>query len=275
MVASRSRGTEGGAAGRSAEGRISARRRWLALALTAVALAALGAGCAPAGASSAPRISIEMGGTASGNDMALGLQLMFLLTALTLAPAALITVTSFTRIIVVLSLIRSALGLNQLPPNQLLIGLAFFLTVFVMAPVGTQINEQALQPYLAGTIDQQTAFEVGLKPLRTFMLKQTREKDLSLFIQMGHMNRPSNPDEVPIEALIPAFIISELKTAFQMGFMIFVPFLIIDMVVASTLLSMGMMMLPPVMISLPFKLLLFVMVDGWYLVVKSLVTSFV
>lgn len=241
------------------------------LALTALLLVT---GCAPNGAYPSPKISVELGGVGNQADMALGLQLMFLLTGLTLAPAILMTVTSFTRIIIVLSLIRSALGLNQLPPNQLLIGLAFFLTVFVMAPVGNQINEQAVQPYLNGSINQQTAFEQGIGPLRTFMLKQTREKDISLFIQMGHLERPSNPDQVPIEALIPAFIISELKTAFQMGFLIFVPFLIIDMVVSSTLLSMGMMMLPPVMISLPFKLLLFVMVDGWYLVVRSLVMSF-
>lgn len=254
--------------------RLLSRRGRVVVALVAVTVLVLAAGCAPNGAYPSPRISVEMGEAGNPNDMALGLQLMFLLTGLTLAPAMLMTVTSFTRIIIVLSLIRSALGLHQLPPNQLLIGLAFFLTVFIMAPVGNQINEQAVQPYLNGSIDQQTAFDLGIKPLRTFMLKQTREKDISLFIQVGNMERPSNPDQVPVEALIPAFIISELKTAFQMGFLIFVPFLIIDMVVSSTLLSMGMMMLPPVMISLPFKLLLFVMVDGWYLVVRSLVMSF-
>jgi flagellar biosynthetic protein FliP len=244
----------------------------------AIGLLLLFTGCAPASAgasgSGSPLVNLQVGNQQNGTDLSSGLQIVFLLTILSLAPALLITVTSFTRIIIVLSLVRSALGTAQMPPNQLLIGLALFLTIFVMAPVGQEINAQALEPYQKGTITQQEAFDRGIKPLRAFMLKQTREKDISLFIQLSKSSQPANPDEVPTEALIPAFIISELKTAFQMGFLIFIPFLIIDMVVSSTLLSMGMMMLPPVMISLPFKLLLFIMVDGWYLIVKSLVMSF-
>lgn len=244
----------------------------LLLALTLILIS----GCSTSGTGeTGPKISIDLGGTeGAGNDTPVGLQLIFLLTALTLTPAILITITSFTRIIIVLSLIRTAIGIPQMPPNQLLIGLAFFLTVFVMAPVGAEVNENALQPYLNGTITQEQAFEAGAKPLKTFMLKQTREKDISLFIEMGNKPRPANADEVELQTLIPAFVISELKTAFQMGFMIFIPFLIIDMVVSSTLMSMGMMMLPPVMISLPFKLLLFILVDGWYLISQSIVTSF-
>lgn len=254
---------------------VNSREKWLLLGLMVAMMLVLGTGCTSGtGTTSVPRISVEMGGADGSDNMALGLQVMFLLTGLTLAPAILISVTSFTRIIIVLSLIRSALGLNQMPPNQLLIGLAFFLTVFVMAPVGAEINDKAVQPYLNGAISQEQAIDTGIKPLREFMLKQTREKDISLFISMGNMPRPANPEEVRIEALVPAFIISELKSAFQMGFLIFIPFLIIDMVVSATLLSMGMMMLPPIMISLPFKLLLFVMVDGWYLIVRSLMLSF-
>jgi len=184
-------------------------------------------------------------------------------------------VTSFTRIIVVLSLLRNAIGIPQLPPNQVLIGLALFLTFFVMAPVLKTVNAEALQPFLNGQIQQNEAMNRGEKPLRQFMLKQTREKDLALFVSLAGQDRPRNPDDVPTYVLIPAFIISELKTAFQMGFIIFVPFLIIDIVISSALLSMGMMMLPPVVISLPFKILLFVLVDGWGLIVGSLVKSFV
>jgi flagellar biosynthetic protein FliP len=183
-------------------------------------------------------------------------------------------VTAFTRIVIVLSFVRSALAVPQVPPNQVLIGLAMFMTFFVMAPTWNQINQQALQPYLNGDIDQQTAYEVGIKPLRQFLFRQTRERDLALFIHLSDLPRPENRDDVPTYVLIPAFVISELKTAFQMGILIFVPFLVIDMVVASALMSMGMMMLPPSIISLPFKLLLFVMVDGWHLIVRSLLMSF-
>ncbi len=201
-------------------------------------------------------------------------QLLGLLTILALAPAFLIMVTSFTRIVVVLSLLRNAIGVPQLPPNQVLLGLSLFLTIFVMAPTFDEINETALQPLFAGTITQGEAFDVGQAPLRAFMLEQTREEDLGLFVKLSGMARPGTPDDVPTHVLIPAFIISELKTAFQMGFIIFVPFLIIDLVVSSALLSMGMMMLPPVIVSLPFKVLLFVLVDGWFLIVGSLVGSF-
>jgi len=202
------------------------------------------------------------------------LQLVMLLTVLSLAPAILIMLTSFTRIMVVLSFVRSALATQQMPPNQILIGLALFLTFFVMAPVLQEVNNNALQPFMAGEIDQQTAFRQGMDPLRSFMVEQTREKDLALFVRLSKMERPRNFSDIPNYVLIPAFIISELKTAFQIGFIIFIPFLVIDMVVASALMSMGMMMLPPMMISLPFKILLFILVDGWDLVIQSLVLSF-
>ena len=202
------------------------------------------------------------------------LQILFLLTVLSLAPAILIMLTSFTRIVVVLSFLRQAMGTHQMPPNQIIIGLALFLTFFIMSPIWHQINSQALQPYLSHKIDYKEALEVTSEPIRKFMLKQTREKDLALFVNIAQMKKPNNPSEVPISIIVPSFIISELKTAFQIGFMIYVPFLIIDMVVASVLLSMGMMMLPPIMISLPFKLMFFVLVDGWFLIVGSLVKSF-
>jgi flagellar biosynthetic protein FliP len=201
-------------------------------------------------------------------------QLLLLLTVLSIAPAVLIMVTSFIRIAIVLSFTRSAIGMAQMPPNQVLIGLALFLTVFVMAPVWTLMHGSAVQPYLSGEISLEEAMDTGAKPLREFMLKQTREKDLALFFSLGRVPVPQTADETPIHVLIPAFMISELKTAFQMGFVILLPFLVIDMVVSSTLMSMGMMMLPPTTISLPFKVLLFVMADGWHLIVKSLVTSF-
>jgi flagellar biosynthetic protein FliP len=203
-----------------------------------------------------------------------GVKLLVLLTILSLAPAFLIMMTSFTRIVIVLSLLRSALGTQMAPSNQIIVGLALFLTVFIMAPTYKQINEQAIQPYLQNQIGQQKAQELGAQPLRDFMLRQTREKDLGLFINLAKMEKPDKPEDVPLHVVIPSFIISELKTAFEIGFLIFIPFLVIDMVVASILMSMGMFMLPPVMIALPFKLLLFVMVDGWFLVVKSLVESF-
>ena len=202
------------------------------------------------------------------------LQIFLLMTILSLAPAILIMLTSFTRIVIVLSLLRRALGTMQMPPNQVMIGLALFLTMFIMAPVWQQIHLKALKPYMAQEISHTEAFEQAAKPLRDFMFKQTREKDLALFVQVAKMERPRNVDDVPLTVLIPAFIISEVKTAFQIGLLLYVPFLIIDMVVASVLLSMGMMMLPPVMVSLPFKLMLFVLADGWYLLVGSLVKSF-
>ena len=201
-------------------------------------------------------------------------QLLMIITVLSIAPAILVLMTSFTRIVVVMSFVRNALGTQQLPPTQVIIGLSLFLTYFVMAPTFAQINATALQPYLANEITQEQALEYAEQPLRTFMFKQTREKDLELFVNMSKMDRPQTYSDIPTHVLIPAFVISELKTAFQMGFAIFIPFMMIDMIVASTLMSMGMMMMPPMMISLPFKILLFVLVDGWSLVVKSLITSF-
>jgi flagellar biosynthetic protein FliP len=221
-----------------------------------------------------PGIDLTVNPTDSPAEVVDSVKLLVLLTVLALAPAFLLMVTCFTRIIVVLSLLRHAVGMPMTPPNQLLVGLALFLTIFIMAPVYNQINENAIRPYLDNRISQQQAMEEAYKPLRAFMLKQTREKDLSLFVAISKSERPGSPEDVPIQVLVPAFVISELKTAFQMGFLLYIPFLVIDIVVASTLMSMGMFMLPPVMISLPFKLLLFVMVDGWHLVVKSLVESF-
>lgn len=218
-------------------------------------------------------LNIDLGNT-TAQQTSTSLQILLLLTVLSIAPAILVLMTSFTRIIVVLSFVRNALGTQQLPPNQVLIGLALFLTFFVMFPTWNDLNTQALQPYLKNQISQTEALQKAEEPLRTFMFKQTREKDLQLFVELSKMERPKTYKDIPTYVLIPAFVISELKTAFQMGFAIFIPFMVIDMIVSSTLMSMGMMMLPPMMISLPFKLLLFVLVDGWHLVVQSLVTSF-
>nr|WP_211204650.1 flagellar type III secretion system pore protein FliP [Ammonifex degensii] len=219
-------------------------------------------------------MSISIGGTGSPAQVIDAVKILLLLTVLSLVPAILILMTSFTRIVIVLSLLRSALGTHQAPPNQVLVGLALFLTVFIMAPVYERINQEAIRPYLANQITRQEAQVRGLRPLKEFMLRQVREKDLALFVNLAHLPQPVNKEELPLRVIIPAFLISELKTAFAMGFLLYLPFLVIDMVVASVLMSMGMFMLPPVMISLPFKLLLFVLVDGWYLVVKSLVESF-
>ncbi|WP_139314374.1 flagellar type III secretion system pore protein FliP [Desulfosporosinus metallidurans] len=213
-------------------------------------------------------------GTTSTQQTGTSLQILLLMTVLSLAPAILMLMTSFTRIIIVLSFVRNALGTQQLPPNQVLVGLALFLSFFVMAPTWNQINTNAVQPYMKNQITQTEALDKAEEPLRIFMFKQTREKDLELFVGLSKMAQPKTYRDVPTYVLIPAFVISELKTAFQMGFAIFIPFIVIDMIVSSTLMSIGMMMLPPMMISLPFKLLLFVLVDGWHLVVQSLVTSF-
>ena len=213
-------------------------------------------------------------GSESPEDVGVTLQLLALMTVLSLAPAILILMTSFTRIIIVLSFVRTGLGTQSMPPNQVLVGLALFLTFFIMAPVFTEINETALQPYLEGESTQEEALETAILPIKRFMAEHTREKDLALFFKYQNLEKPDSIDEIPLMSLIPAFAISELKTAFQIGFVIFIPFLIIDMVVASTLMAMGMMMLPPVMISLPFKILLFVLVDGWYLIIESLLVSF-
>lgn len=247
------------------------------LALTAwPLLLLLAAGCvAEDGTATIPNVGIGPQAAEDPSGAATGVQLLVLLTVLSLAPALLVMVTSFTRIIIVLSLVRNAMGVPQLPPNQVLLGIAFLLTVFIMAPVWTTVNDQALQPYLDGEISQKEAISLAEAPVRKFMLAQTRESDLELFVGLSQDTRPESIDDVSTYVVIPSFIISELKTAFQMGFIIFVPFLIIDIVVSSALLSMGMMMLPPVVVSLPFKILLFVLVDGWSLIIGSLVTSFV
>lgn len=221
-----------------------------------------------------PFISIGMDQTQEPGKMAVVLQIFLLMTILSLAPAILIMLTSFTRIVIVLSLLRRALGTMQMPPNQVIIGLALFLTFFIMTPVWQQINQKALQPYLDDQINQQQALQNAAEPLRKFMFKQTREKDLALFVDIAKVERPKDVTDIPTSVLIPSFIISEVKTAFQIGLLLYVPFLVIDMVVASVLLSMGMMMLPPIMISLPFKLMLFVLADGWNLLIGSLVRSF-
>jgi flagellar biosynthetic protein FliP len=212
--------------------------------------------------------------SAATGDVGLPLQILLLMTLLTFIPALLMAMTSFARILVVLSFLRQALGTQQIPPNQVLIGLALFLTVFIMQPVGVQLHQQVLQPYLEQQITTQAALQQAVVPLRDFMLRHTREKDLHLFVQISQQAQPLTPDDITLAALLPAFIISELKTAFQIGFLLYMPFLILDLVISSILLSMGMLMLPPVLISLPFKLMLFVLVDGWHLIVGSLVRSF-
>lgn len=221
-----------------------------------------------------PSVNVGVESANNPKDVALSLQILLTLTILSLAPSILIMMTSFVRIIVVLSFLRSALATQQMPPNQVLIGLALFLTFFTMSPYLDQANKNGLQPYLNGVITQEAAIDESLKPMREFMFKQTRENDLALFVNLSEAQRPNSPEDVPTTTLIPAFVISELKTAFQIGFMIYIPFIVIDMVVASTLMSMGMMMVPPVMISLPFKILLFILVDGWHLIIKSLINSF-
>ncbi|WP_445488232.1 flagellar type III secretion system pore protein FliP [Niallia sp. 03133] len=207
-------------------------------------------------------------------NVSTSVQLLLLLTVLSLAPSILILMTCFTRIVIVLSFVRTALATQQMPPNQVIIGLALFLTFFIMAPTFQEVNEKALTPLFHEEINIEQAYDNAAIPFKEFMSKQTRQKDLALFLQYSQAEAPKSVQDIPLTALVPAFAISELKTAFQIGFMIFIPFLVIDMVVASILMSMGMMMLPPVMISLPFKILLFVLVDGWYLVVKSLLESF-
>ncbi|HEX3031779.1 MAG TPA: flagellar type III secretion system pore protein FliP [Bacillota bacterium] len=221
-----------------------------------------------------PSVNIGISGANTPQQTATSLQILFLMTVLSLAPAILVMMTSFTRVIIVLSFVRQALSTQQMPPNQVLVGLALFLTFFIMAPTWNQVNQQALQPYLSGKITQEVAMEKAAAPIRTFMFKQTREKDLALFVNLSKTPRPKTYKDIPTMVLIPAFAISELKTAFQIGFMLFIPFVVIDMIVSSSLMAMGMMMLPPMMISLPIKLLVFVLVDGWHLIVKSLVLSF-
>jgi len=227
-----------------------------------------------ASAAPIPGIDLQIRESDNPQQVVDSLQLLALLTVIALAPAIMIMMTSFTRIVIVLAFVRNALATQQIPPNQVLIGLAFFLTLFTMTPVYEDINREAITPYLAGQLSQEQALNRAENPIRDFMLKQTREKDLALFIEMSGSENPANQEAVSLKTLIPAFVISELKTAFQMGFYIYIPFLVIDIVVASTLMSMGMFMVPPIVISLPFKILLFVITDGWYLVCKSLLESF-
>lgn len=221
-----------------------------------------------------PSVTLGIGEATEPGEISTTLQVLMVLTILSVAPAILLMTTGFTRIVIVLSFVRQAMGTQQAPSNQIVIGLALFLTFFVMAPVFTQINEQALQPYLEEQIPQDEAFTLALQPMRRFMFSQVGEKDLQLLVDISQTPQPENQDDVGMLTLIPAFMLSELKRAFQMGFLLFVPFLMIDMIVASILMSMGMMMLPPIIISLPFKILLFVLVDGWSLVVGSLIQSF-
>ena len=221
-----------------------------------------------------PEFSLSLGGDGENGRISGSLQIVLLLTILSLAPTLLIALTAFVRIVIVLSFMRQAIGTPAMPPTQVLMPIALFLTAFVMLPVLGEVHEKALVPYLEDELTETEALSEAYGPLRTFMLKQTREKDLALFIDAGGGERPDSPATVSAQALIPAFMISELKTAFQMGFVLFIPFLILDMVVASVLVSMGMMMLPPVLVSLPFKLMLFVLVDGWNILVGSLLESF-
>jgi flagellar biosynthetic protein FliP len=241
--------------------------------LFAVLLVVLVFGMAVPLAAQAPdRVDVSIDGVGT---VSAPLQIVLLLTLLTFVPAILVTMTSFTRIVIVFHFLRQALGTQEMPPNQVLVGLALFLTIFIMAPVGQQISELAVTPAMNGQVTVGTAVERATPPLRAFMLRQTREKDLALFVELGKLAAPSSAEGLPMRVVIPAYAISELKTGFQMGFFLFIPFLLIDLVVSTTLLSMGMMQLPPAMISLPFKVMLFVMIDGWNLLVGSIVRSFV
>ncbi len=221
-----------------------------------------------------PKVSVQIGEVTDPSDLSATLQIVILMTVLALAPSILIMVTSFIRIVIVLSFLRHAMGIHQMPPNQLLVGLALILTFFIMTPVVDQAYNTGIKPYLDEQIPKEEAFANTVEPFKNFMLSQTREKDLALFVNIAKLDKPENAEDVPLHVLVPGYVISELRIAFQIAFVLFIPFLVIDMVVASVLMSMGMMMLPPIIVSLPFKILLFVLVDGWYLLVKSLVDSF-
>lgn len=241
------------------------------LTIAAMLIAVPAAHCAMA----FPNINVGMQTANTPQEFSQGIQILIWLTILTLAPSIFILTTAFTRIIIVLALTRQAIGVGSLPPTQVLSGLALILTFFIMAPTINKINDTAIQPYMKNQITQQAALDRAIIPARDFMFKQTDEKELALFVKMAKIEKPKNTNDVPTYVLIPSFILSELKTAFKIGFVIFLPFLVIDIVVSSILVSMGMLFLPPTMIALPFKLILFVMIDGWYLVVKSLVEGFV
>jgi flagellar biosynthetic protein FliP len=221
-----------------------------------------------------PKIAFDIAPATSPKDVALSLQILFLLSILTLAPSIILMTTAFTRVVIVLDFVKRALSLQQMPPNQVIVGLSLFLTFFIMAPTLTEMNDKALQPYLRGQISNQQFYDRGIVPLREFMFKQTREKDMALFVKLSKIEQPKNKNDIPTYCLIPAFMLSELKIAFEIGVFLFLPFIVIDMIIASVLMAMGMIMLPPIMVSLPFKLILFVLVDGWNLLVYELVRSF-
>ena len=221
-----------------------------------------------------PSINVEVGTADNPQEVSTTLQIMALLTIVTIAPGILIMTTAFIRVVVIIGFLKNALGTQTVPSNQVILGLAMFLTFYIMAPYWSQANENGIQPYLNGQISVEEAIDNTVAPVREFMFRQTREADLALFVNLSEAERPNTQDDVSTFVLIPAFMISELKTAFQIGFMIYIPFIVIDMIVATTLMSMGMMMLPPVMISLPFKILLFVMIDGWHLLINSIIVSF-
>jgi len=221
-----------------------------------------------------PKITFNVTEANNPKDVALSLQILFLLSILTLAPSIIIMMTAFTRVVIVLDFVKRALSLQQMPPNQVIVGLSLFLTFFIMAPTFTEINEKALQPYLNGQISNQQFFDRSMEPMREFMFRQTREKDIALFVKLAKIEKPKSKKDIPSYCLIPAFMISELRIAFEIGVLLFLPFIVIDMIIASALMAMGMIMLPPVMISLPFKLILFILVDGWNLLVYELVRSF-
>jgi flagellar biosynthesis protein FliP len=221
-----------------------------------------------------PKIGIDIGASDSGQDVSVTLQILLLMTILSLAPSIMIMTTSYLRLIIVFHFLKSALGTQQMPPSQLLAGMALFITFFVMAPTFTKINDDAIQPLMKNEITTAQAYDKGIVPLREFMFKNTREADLELFIGLANMTRPGNQNDIPTYILIPAFVISELRAGFIIGFFLFIPFIMVDMIISSILLSMGMMMLPPMLISLPFKILLFILVDGWNLIIGSVVRSF-
>jgi len=248
-------------------------RKKIAIILISLAAIVL-TGCIGSEEFQAPGVTLSVGSEQNLEEVSTGIQLLVLLTVLSLAPAILILATSFTRIVIVLSMVRSAIGTPSIPPNQVIIGLSLLLTFFIMTPVYEAVNTQAVEPYLAGEMEQAEAVDAAVGPIRNFMFSQVLEKDLELFIGLNSQERPDTLDDIPTVVLLPAFVISELRAAFIMGFALYVPFLVIDLIISSILLAMGMMMLPPSLISLPFKVLLFVMVDGWYLITRSLSMSF-
>ncbi|MBN1301136.1 MAG: flagellar type III secretion system pore protein FliP [Melioribacteraceae bacterium] len=221
-----------------------------------------------------PKIGIDIGASDNPEDVSVTLQILLLMTVLSLAPSIMIMTTAYLRLIIVFHFLKSALGTQQMPPSQLLAGIALFITFFIMSPTWTQVNDTALQPLLDGKIGMEQAYEAGIVPIREFMFKQVRDEDLELFISMSSIEQPENRQDLPTYVLIPAFVLSELRTGFIIGFFLFVPFLMVDMIISSILLSMGMMMIPPMMVALPFKILLFILVDGWNLIIGSLVRSF-